>query len=217
LNSIGNQIISTYDITIQQLASFYGHTGGKGNLGKKRTEEQRANISLGNLGKKRTEEQPANISAGKLGKKRTVGGKAGHQAQKWRENLASAKTFIVTEKRMPNTRAGDVEEKRLGSWIDNNKRKEKGTKSERELLMKSEIPLAFEDNSHPAQDVKWRDNLASAKTFIVTEKRMPNTRAGDVEEKRLGVWIHNNKNKEKGTKSERELLMKREIPLAFAN
>jgi hypothetical protein len=46
---------------------------------------------------------------------------------------------------------------------------------------------------------------------------MPNTRAGDVEEKRLGGWIHNNKNKEKGTKSERELLMKREIPLAFAN
>jgi hypothetical protein len=46
---------------------------------------------------------------------------------------------------------------------------------------------------------------------------MPNMRAGDVEEKRLGVWINNNNRKEKGTKSERELLMKREIPLAFAN
>jgi hypothetical protein len=53
------------------LASFYGHTGGKGNLGKKRTEEHRANISAGNLGKQRTEEQRANISAGNLGKQRT--------------------------------------------------------------------------------------------------------------------------------------------------
>jgi len=64
LNSIGNQIISPNDITIQQLASYYGHTGGKGNLGKKKTEEHRANI-----GKKRTEEHRANISAGNLGKK----------------------------------------------------------------------------------------------------------------------------------------------------
>jgi hypothetical protein len=83
--------------------------------------------------------------------------------------------------------------------------------------MRSEIPLAFEDNSHPAQDVKWRDNLASAKTFIVTEKRMPNKRAGGVEEKRLGSWIDNNKRKEKGTNSERDQLMRSEIPLAFAN
>jgi hypothetical protein len=44
---------------------------------------------------------------------------------------------------MPNARAGDVEEKRLGSWIESNKKREKGTKSERELLMKKEIPLAF--------------------------------------------------------------------------
>jgi hypothetical protein len=83
--------------------------------------------------------------------------------------------------------------------------------------MRSEIPLAFEDNRRPTQDVKWRDNLANAKTFIDTEDRMPNKRAGDVEEKRLGSWIHTNKKNENGTNSERELLMKREIPLAFAN
>jgi hypothetical protein len=75
LNSIGNQIISPNDITIQQLASYYGHTGGKGNLGKKKTEEHQANISAGNLGKKRnlgkklTKEHQANISAGNLSKK----------------------------------------------------------------------------------------------------------------------------------------------------
>jgi hypothetical protein len=197
VNSIGNQIISTYDITIQQLASYYGHTGGKGNLGKKKTEEHRANISAGQLGKKRTEDQRV-------------------QDVKWRDNLASAKTFIDTEDRMPHVRAGDVEEKRLGNWIANNKNKEKGTNSEREQLMKSEIPLAFEYNDRQVRDVKWRDYLASAKTFIDTENRIPNTRAGDVEEKRLGIWIVNNKRNEKGTNSEREQLMKSEIPIAFA-
>jgi hypothetical protein len=61
----------------------------------------------------------------------------------------------------------------------------------------------------------WGDNLASAKTFIDTKERMPNQRAGDVEERRLGIWIANNKGYKKGTNSEREQLMRREIPLAF--
>jgi hypothetical protein len=108
LNSIGNQIIGTYDITIQQLASYYGHTGGKGNLGKKKTEEHRAN-------------------------------KAQSDMDKWNDNLARAKTFIDTEGRMPNQKAGDADEKFLGGWIANNKRKEKGTNSEREQLMEREI------------------------------------------------------------------------------
>ena len=33
------------------------------------------------------------------------------------------------------------------------------------------------------------DKLASVKSFIVTEGRMPNRRAGDVEERSLGQWI----------------------------
>ena len=84
-------------------------------------------------------------------------------------------------------------------------------------LMRREIPLAFVDNSRPVQDVKWRDNLASAKTFIDTEGRMPSKKVGDVEERRLGRWIDNNKSKEKGTNSERDQLMRTEIPLAFPN
>jgi hypothetical protein len=131
--------------------------------------------------------------------------------------IISQVSFIDTEERMPNKRAGDVEERCLGIWIMNNKFSEKGTNSERAQLMRREIPLAFVDNSRPVQDVKWRDNLASAKTFIDTEERMPNKRAGDVEERRLGSWIVSNKSSEKGTNSEREQLMRREIPLAFAN
>jgi hypothetical protein len=63
---------------------------------------------------------------------------------------------------------------------------------------------------------EWIDNLSRAKTFIDTEGRMPSQRAGDAEERRRAHWIANNKKKERGTNSERDQLMKREIPLAFA-
>jgi hypothetical protein len=77
--------------------------------------------------------------------------------------------------------------------------------------MKREIPLAFKDNSD-----KWIDNLANCKTFIDTKGRMPNQRAGDVDESRLGRWIARYKVSKGGTNSEREQLMRSEIPLAFA-
>jgi len=153
----------------------------------------------------------ANISMAISGKVSTG------RLNKWRDNLASAKMFIDTKERMPNQIADDVEERCLRIWIAHNTSYEKGTNSEREQLMRREIPLAFADNSCPDQYIKWCDNLASAKIFIDTKERMPNKIAGDVEERCLRTWIANNKFSEKGTNSEREQLMRREIPLAFAN
>jgi hypothetical protein len=166
LNSIGNQIISPNDITIQQLASYYSHTGGKGNLGKKkteehranigkkRTEEHRANISAGNLGKKRTEEHRANISAGNLGKKSAgnLGKKlteehpAGNLSKKrvksnddkWLANLSKVMTFIANEGRTPNQKSSDAGERKLACWIAISKKN-----NERELLMRRDIPSVF--------------------------------------------------------------------------
>ncbi len=121
--------------------------------------------------------------------------------------------FIDTEGRMPKSKAGDAEERRRGQWIAYYyKHKEGGTNREREQLMRREIPLTFKDNSD-----KWIDNLANCKPFIDIEGRMLNQRADDVDERRLGKWIANNKASEGGTNSEREQLMRREIPLAFAN
>jgi hypothetical protein len=39
VSTIGNQICLS-ELTIQHLASYYGHRGGKGNLGKKRASSQ---------------------------------------------------------------------------------------------------------------------------------------------------------------------------------
>jgi len=129
----------------------------------------------------------ANISMAISGKVSTG------RLNKWRDNLASAKMFIDTKERMPNQIADDVEERCLRIWIAHNTSYEKGTNSEREQLMRREIPLAFADNSCPDQYIKWCDNLASAKMFIDTKERMPNKIAGDVEERRLRTWIANKK------------------------
>jgi hypothetical protein len=140
LNSIGNQIISTYDITIQQLASYYGHTGGKENLGKKKTEEHRANISAGQLGKKKTEEHRANISAG--GKKRQSGKVSAARAKsdddKWLPILSKVMTFIANEERKPRQKSSDAGERKLAHWISLSKKN-----NERKQLMRRDIPSVF--------------------------------------------------------------------------
>ena len=145
LNSIGNKIISPNDITIQQLASYYGHTGGKGNLGKTRTEEQRANmcktrteehranISAGQLGKTRTEEHRANISAGQLGKKRVK-----PNDDKWLAILSKVMTFIADERRTPVQKSSNAGERKLAHWIALSKKN-----NEREQLMRRDIPSVF--------------------------------------------------------------------------
>jgi len=48
-------------------------------------------------------------------------------------------------------------------------------------------------------------------------RRMPNQRAGDVDKRFLGRWIANNTVSEGETNSKRVQLMRRKIPLAFAN
>ena len=53
-------------------------------------------------------------------------------------------------------------------------------------------------------------------TLPEKERNSVDEKAGDVDETRLGKWIENNKASEGGTNSEREQLMRREIPLAFA-
>jgi hypothetical protein len=115
---------------------------------------------------------------------------------------------------MPNQRTGDVDERHLRIWIANNKVSKGGTSSEREQLMRREILLACKNNW--PQDNKWNNNLTKVKMFINTEGRIPNRRAGDVDERRLGIWLERYKGIEGGTNSKRGQLMRSEIPLAFA-
>ena len=62
----GFQIIVS-DITVQHLTVFFAHRGGKGNLGKEKTADHRANISEAMTGKEKTADHRANISEAMTG------------------------------------------------------------------------------------------------------------------------------------------------------
>ena len=144
VSTIGNQI-SLSDLTIQHFASFYGHRGGEGNLGKEKTAEHRTNISMALSGKVKVitdrqvqvDEWIDNLARANreipLAFEDYI---CPVQVDKWIDNLARAKTFIDTKGRMPTSKAGDVDERSLGKWIAKFKHKERGTNSEREQLMR---------------------------------------------------------------------------------
>jgi hypothetical protein len=62
---------------------------------------------------------------------------------KWNDNLESIKSFFVGTGRMLTSTADGDMERRLGTWIANNKKKEGGTGSECKQLLRRGFPLAF--------------------------------------------------------------------------
>jgi hypothetical protein len=60
------------DITVQHLVEYFAHTDGKGNLGKKHSDEHRANISESMTGKKHLDEHRAKLSEAMTGRKRST-------------------------------------------------------------------------------------------------------------------------------------------------
>ena len=66
----------------------------------------------------------------------------------WNDKLTSVKSFIARTGRIPNRYADDDVERHLGNWIMNNKKKEGGTGSERDQLLRRDVPLAFENSVH---------------------------------------------------------------------
>ncbi len=65
----------------------------------------------------------------------------------------------------------------------NNKKKEGGTGSECEQLLRRDVPLAFENSVHG--DNIWNEKLASVKSFILRTGRIPSRPADDDMERHL--------------------------------
>jgi hypothetical protein len=63
--------LSCSNLTVQHLAEFFSHRGGKGNLGKVLTAETCAKISVAMTGKKHSAKSRAKMSEAKTGKKHT--------------------------------------------------------------------------------------------------------------------------------------------------
>jgi hypothetical protein len=87
--------------------------------------------------------------------------------------------------------------------------------------MRRDIPSVFVKNkpgpSTKPQDDEWPVILERVMTFIATKGRKPRVKSSDTDEKKLAFWIDLHKRKERGTNSEREQLMRRDIPSVFVN
>ncbi len=99
--------VSCSDLTVQHLAEYFSHRGGKGNLGKVLTAEVRAKISEAMMGKRKnhTAESIAKISEAMTGRK---------HSDKTIAKMREAKTGV---KRTAETRA------KISETMSNKKRK----------------------------------------------------------------------------------------------
>ena len=135
-------------------------------------------------------------------------------ADEWLANLSKVKTFIADEGRTPRQKSSEAGERKLARWIMKSKRN-----SEREQLMRRDISSVFvaakPGPSTKPHDDEWPDILERVMTFIATEGRKPRERSSDTDDKYLANWIQLHKRKERGTNSEREQLMRRDIPSVF--
>jgi len=135
-------------------------------------------------------------------------------ADEWLANLSKVKTFIADEGRTPRQKSSEAGERKLARWIMKSKRN-----NEREQLMRRDISSVFvaakPGPSTKPHDDEWPDILERVMTFIATEGRKPRERSSDTDDKYLANWIRLHKRKERGTNSEREQLMRRDIPSVF--
>jgi hypothetical protein len=83
--------------------------------------------------------------------------------------------------------------------------------------MMREIPLAFEENSHPCWSTSGLINSQESSHSLPPKgERQKRNLVMLADERSLGKWIARFKHSEGETNSKREQLMRREIPLIFA-
>jgi superfamily II DNA or RNA helicase len=114
--------------------------------------------------------------------------------QAWRRSAAEIESFIKQHDRLPST--SDPAEKRLGEWVRHQKTNYATTPEASKHIMKEmhgewmalmkRHPQAFE-----AHQQAWRRSAAETESFIRQHDRLPSRR--DPAEKRLGLWVGNQK------------------------
>ena len=122
----------------------------------------------------------------------------------WKNTHQKICKFIDTNGKRPSSESKDPEEKRLGSWVSNQKKNYDPHGSElSKQIMKSnpEIwqiwtdTLADEKYSEALADLveTWKNNHRKMCLYIDENRKAPSAMSKDPEEKRLGSWINTQK------------------------
>jgi hypothetical protein len=116
----------------------------------------------------------------------------------WNNNLIKLKSFIDTNKKIPNCHSKNSEEKRLGLWVINQKQ----NYQKKTQIMKDETIyntwtkfIAEYKEYFVSNEELWNGKFFKLKSFIDTKKKAPNCHSKNSDEKGLGQWIsHQKKN-----------------------
>ena len=116
-----------------------------------------------------------------------------------KDKLQQVKQFIIENNKRPSEGAKDEEENIIGRWLNHqnmNYKKKEGIfckEPECKALWEDFInDENFKEYLMTKQEI-WKDKLQQVKEFIIKNKKKPRDKAKDIEEKRLGQWLSDNK------------------------
>jgi hypothetical protein len=118
---------------------------------------------------------------------------------KWCETFDELNTWIEKEKKRPNKRAGEENEKRLGIWTTtqkmNYKKKKYAMKDQDKRDKWDKFLQKYEEYMiDPDPDTKWYETYDELKEWIKKNKKRPSSEAKEKHEKKLGAWIGHQQN-----------------------
>lgn len=113
--------------------------------------------------------------------------------QKWNDRYEALVMFLHTNERRPSTYSRDLAEMTLARWVTIQQQHYRTNTHP----MRSQARRAAWENvmeRYPqffrTDDQIWADNLNRVRVFIDRNDRIPSRASTDVDESRLGAWLH---------------------------
>ena len=110
----------------------------------------------------------------------------------WAKHWNSSKSFYETHNKWPTTGTDDLEEKRLGIWVNNQRVVGKKLAAGQKSAMtreRYEILDTYPGWEWDPLAIAWNNSWEAVKAFVETRNRWPFQTADDLEEKQLGIWM----------------------------
>jgi len=127
----------------------------------------------------------------------------------WNTKFEKFKQFMDDNKKRPNCKSKNKDEKTLGGWLCCQLKNYKNQNNSMETEERQQIWDEFVEKYKPyflSDDEKWNTNFEKFKQFMDDNKKRPNCKSKNKDEKTLGQWIgcqlKNYKNQNKSMETE---------------
>jgi superfamily II DNA or RNA helicase len=115
----------------------------------------------------------------------------------WKEINDELIVYMNTDKKRPSTYSKDNKIKRLGQWIQNQKKNydEQGPEHSKYIMKNPEIHTLWTQTMTEYSDYlcdniqRWKDKNQEAIEYMNTNKKTPDSNSKDIKTTRLGTWI----------------------------